>query len=53
MCDGYLPIYASGSANVMLTEPRFRAYVKAGIHLKAVFTPSKIGLTEISRSRFK
>ena len=26
---------------------------KAGIHLKTVFTPSKIGLTEISRSRFK
>ena len=31
----------------------FRAYIKAGIHLKAVFTPPKIGLTEISRSRFK
>ena len=27
--------------------------IKAGIHLKAVFTPPKIGLTEISRSRFK
>ena len=27
--------------------------LKAGIHLKAVFTPPKIGLTEISRSRFK
>ena len=27
--------------------------VKAGFHLKAVFTPPKIGLTEISRSRFK
>ena len=27
--------------------------LKAGIHLKAVFTPLKIGLTEISRSRFK
>ena len=27
--------------------------VKAGVHLKAVFTPPKIGLTEISRSRFK
>ena len=27
--------------------------VKAGIHLKDVFTPPKIGLTEISRSRFK
>ena len=27
--------------------------LKAGIHLKPVFTPPKIGLTEISRSRFK
>ena len=27
--------------------------IKARIHLKAVFTPPKIGLTEISRSRFK
>ena len=27
--------------------------IKTGIHLKAVFTPPKIGLTEISRSRFK
>ena len=27
--------------------------VKTGVHLKAVFTPLKIGLTEISRSRFK
>ena len=27
--------------------------LKEGIHLKAVFTPPKIGLTEISRSRFK
>ena len=27
--------------------------VKAGVHLKAVFTPLKIGSTEISRSRFK
>ena len=27
--------------------------LKAGIHLKAVYTPPKIGLTEISRSRFK
>ena len=27
--------------------------LKAGIHLKAVFTPPKIGLTKISRSRFK
>ena len=27
--------------------------LKAGIHLKAVFTPPKIGSTEISRSRFK
>ena len=27
--------------------------IKAGVHLKAVFTPPKIGLTEISRSRFK
>ena len=26
---------------------------KAGIHLKTVFTPPKIGLTEISHSRFK
>ena len=26
---------------------------KAGVHLKAVFTPLKIGSTEISRSRFK
>ena len=32
---------------LMMTE------IKAGIHLKAVFTPPKIGLTEISRSRFK
>ena len=31
----------------------FPAELKAGIHLKAVFTPPKIGLTEISRSRFK
>ena len=27
--------------------------LKAGIHLKAVFTPLKIGLMEKSRSRFK
>ena len=27
--------------------------IKAGVHLKAVYTPPKIGLTEISRSRFK
>ena len=27
--------------------------VKGGFYLKAVFTPPKIGLTEISRSRFK
>ena len=27
--------------------------MKVGIHLKAVFTPLKIGLTEISCSRFK
>ena len=27
--------------------------LKVGVHLKAVFTPPKIGLTEISRSRFK
>ena len=27
--------------------------LKAGVHLKAVFTPPKIGLTEMSRSRFK
>ena len=27
--------------------------IKAGVHLKAVFTPPKIGLKEISRSRFK
>ena len=26
---------------------------KAGVHLKAMFTPLKIGSTEISRSRFK
>ena len=29
------------------------AFFKAEVHLKAVFTPPKIGLTEISRSRFK
>ena len=27
--------------------------IKAGVHLKAVFTPLKIGLMEISRLRFK
>ena len=27
--------------------------LKAGVHLKAVFTPLKIGLIEISRLRFK
>ena len=27
--------------------------IKVGVHLKAVFTPPKIGLTEISRPRFK
>ena len=27
--------------------------LKGGFYLKAVFTPPKIGLTEISRSRFK
>ena len=27
--------------------------LKAGVHLKAVFTPPKISLTEISHSRFK
>ena len=31
----------------------FVCELKAGILLKAVFTPPKIGLTEISRSRFK
>ena len=30
-----------------------KSKLKAGVHLKAVFTPPKIGLTEISRSRFK
>ena len=30
-----------------------RNSIKAGVHLKAVFTPFKIGSTEISRSRFK
>ena len=30
-----------------------RTRLKAGVHLKAVFTPPKIGLAEISRSRFK
>ena len=28
-------------------------FIKAGVHLKAVFTPLLIGLMEISRSRFK
>ena len=28
-------------------------HLKAGVHLKAVYTPLKIGSTEISRSRFK
>ena len=28
-------------------------FIKAGVHLKAVFTPLKIGSTEISRSCFK
>ena len=34
-------------------ETKFTLNLKAGIHLKAVFTPPKIGLTEIPRSRFK
>ena len=40
-------------SSIFSYSPEFRAYIKAGIHLKAVFTPPKIGLTEISRSRFK
>ena len=34
-----------------LKGPKY--YLKARVHLKAVFTPLKIGSTEISRSRFK
>ena len=35
------------------TTPATFHVVKAGVHLKAVSTPHKIGLMEISRSRFK
>ena len=34
-------------------DTTFDCRLKVGIHLKAVFTLPKIGLTEISRSRFK
>ena len=41
------------SIRVSYVNDRKVSHVKAGIHLKAVFTPPKIVLTEISRSRFK
>ena len=40
-------------ANFVTQKLMLGGIFKAGVHLKAVFTPLKIGSTEISRSRFK
>ena len=37
----------------ILKSPKYLPRVKVGVYMKGVFTPLKIGLTEISRSRFK
>ena len=39
--------------DVNVKKAMFLSPFKAGVHLKAVFTPPKIGLTEISHSHFK
>ena len=41
-----------GDSHIKVSRFYHRTF-KAGIHLKAVFTPPKIGLKEMSRSRFK
>ena len=39
--------------NWVLSKATFKRHIKVGINLNVDFTPLNIGLTEISRSRFK
>ena len=40
-------------AYMCIAKKPFKPVLKAGVNLKAVFMPIKIGFMEISRSRFK